>query len=188
MCLADCRQGREQGRGHGADFPLFLVHMQLHDFIARHELLGFSVIHAVEKMHTLFITAQHLRFNPERLTEFHFLIVADVGFRREEGVACSAVSFVITDIAEECIKPVTEGDEISGICHVAVIVEPCRKDFALVEFDLVSREITWSQSISRFVEPEEIADMCLFLASPAAKMVNGQDIAVDGHLETMHIR
>ena len=45
-----------------------------------------------------------------------------------------------------------------------------------------------SQSISRFVEPEEIADICLFLASPAGKMVNGQAIAVDGHLETMHIR
>jgi NAD(P)-dependent dehydrogenase (short-subunit alcohol dehydrogenase family) len=48
--------------------------------------------------------------------------------------------------------------------------------------------MVWSQSISRFVEPEEIADMCVFLASPEAKMVNGQAIAVDGHLETMHIR
>ena len=37
------------------------------------------------------------------------------------------------------------------------------------------------------VEPEEIADMCLFLASPAAKMVTGQAIAVDGHSETFHI-
>ena len=57
-----------------------------------------------------------------------------------------------------------------------------------VEREVIAREITWSQSIPRFVEPEEIADMCLFLASPAAKMVNGQAIAVDGHLETMHIR
>ena len=57
-----------------------------------------------------------------------------------------------------------------------------------VERAVIAREITWSQSIPRFVEPEEIADMCLFLASPAARMVNGQAIAVDGHLETMHIR
>ena len=57
-----------------------------------------------------------------------------------------------------------------------------------VGFEVVAREMTWSQSIPRFVEPDEIADMCLFLASPAAKMVNGQAIAVDGHLETMHIR
>jgi NAD(P)-dependent dehydrogenase (short-subunit alcohol dehydrogenase family) len=57
-----------------------------------------------------------------------------------------------------------------------------------VDFSVIETEMVGSQSISRFVEPEEIADMCLFLASPAAKMVNGQAIAVDGHLETMHIR
>ena len=57
-----------------------------------------------------------------------------------------------------------------------------------VGFEVVAKEMVWSQSISRFVEPDEIADMCLYLASPAAKMVNGQAIAVDGHLETMHIR
>jgi NAD(P)-dependent dehydrogenase (short-subunit alcohol dehydrogenase family) len=57
-----------------------------------------------------------------------------------------------------------------------------------VDFDVVAKEMVWSQSISRLVEPQEIADMCLFLASPAAKMVNGQAIAVDGYLETMHIR
>jgi NAD(P)-dependent dehydrogenase (short-subunit alcohol dehydrogenase family) len=57
-----------------------------------------------------------------------------------------------------------------------------------VPFEVVAKEIVWAQSISRFVEPDEIADMCLFLASPAASMVNGQAIAVDGHLETMHIR
>ena len=61
-------------------------------------------------------------------------------------------------------------------------------DMRGVPFDVVAKEMVWSQSISRFVEPGEIADMCLFLSSPAAKMVNGQAIAVDGHLETMHIR
>jgi NAD(P)-dependent dehydrogenase (short-subunit alcohol dehydrogenase family) len=57
-----------------------------------------------------------------------------------------------------------------------------------VDFAVIEKEMVWAQSIPRFVEPDEIADMCLFLASPAAKMVNGQAIAVDGHLETMHIR
>ena len=57
-----------------------------------------------------------------------------------------------------------------------------------VPFDVVANEWNLSHSISRFVEPEEIADMCLFLASPAAKMVTGQAIAVDGHTETFHIR
>jgi NAD(P)-dependent dehydrogenase (short-subunit alcohol dehydrogenase family) len=56
-----------------------------------------------------------------------------------------------------------------------------------VALDIVHQEYLQSQSIKRFVKPEEIADMCVFLASPAAKMVNGQVIAVDGHTETFHI-
>jgi len=56
-----------------------------------------------------------------------------------------------------------------------------------VSMDVVRREYIQSQSIKRFVKPQEIADMCLFLASPAAKMVTGQAIGVDGHTETFHI-
>jgi NAD(P)-dependent dehydrogenase (short-subunit alcohol dehydrogenase family) len=56
-----------------------------------------------------------------------------------------------------------------------------------VSLDLVHKEYLQSQSIKRFVKPDEIADMCLFLASPAARMVTGQAIAVDGHTETFHI-
>jgi NAD(P)-dependent dehydrogenase (short-subunit alcohol dehydrogenase family) len=56
-----------------------------------------------------------------------------------------------------------------------------------VAAELVQREYVESQSIPRFVKPSEIADMCAFLASPDASMVNGQVIAVDGHTETFHI-
>jgi len=51
----------------------------------------------------------------------------------------------------------------------------------------VTAEYLSGQSITRFVEPEEIADMCRFLASPAARMVSGQAIAVDGHTETFRL-
>jgi NAD(P)-dependent dehydrogenase (short-subunit alcohol dehydrogenase family) len=57
-----------------------------------------------------------------------------------------------------------------------------------VPFDEVAKQIVGGQSIARFVEPDEIADLALFLASPQAKMINGQVIAVDGHTETFHIR
>jgi NAD(P)-dependent dehydrogenase (short-subunit alcohol dehydrogenase family) len=56
-----------------------------------------------------------------------------------------------------------------------------------IAFDAIQTEYVQSQSIKRFVKPEEIADLCLFLASPAAKMISGQAIAVDGNTETFHI-
>ena len=61
-------------------------------------------------------------------------------------------------------------------------------DLRGVAFDVVAKEIVANQSISRFVEPGEVAELCLFLASPRAFMINGQDIAIDGHIETFHIR
>jgi NAD(P)-dependent dehydrogenase (short-subunit alcohol dehydrogenase family) len=57
-----------------------------------------------------------------------------------------------------------------------------------VPFDVVAKEMVRNQSIARFTEPEEVAELCLFLASPKAAMINGQDIAIDGHLEAFHIR
>ena len=51
----------------------------------------------------------------------------------------------------------------------------------------VEREYVEGQSIPRFAQPTEIAEVCAFLASPSASMVNGQVIAVDGHTETFHI-
>jgi NAD(P)-dependent dehydrogenase (short-subunit alcohol dehydrogenase family) len=51
----------------------------------------------------------------------------------------------------------------------------------------IEREYVEGQSIARFVQADEIADMCLFLASDAARMVSGQAIAVDGYTETFHL-
>lgn len=53
--------------------------------------------------------------------------------------------------------------------------------------DAVRAEYLAGQSISRFVEPAEIAQLCVYLASPAARMVSGQAIAIDGHTETYHL-
>jgi NAD(P)-dependent dehydrogenase (short-subunit alcohol dehydrogenase family) len=51
----------------------------------------------------------------------------------------------------------------------------------------VTREYVGGQSIARWVQPGEIAEVCVFLASDAAAMISGQAIAVDGHTETFHI-
>jgi NAD(P)-dependent dehydrogenase (short-subunit alcohol dehydrogenase family) len=53
---------------------------------------------------------------------------------------------------------------------------------------LVAAELVNGQSLARFVEAEEVANLALFLTSPAAFMINGQDIAIDGHIETFHIK
>jgi NAD(P)-dependent dehydrogenase (short-subunit alcohol dehydrogenase family) len=50
----------------------------------------------------------------------------------------------------------------------------------------IRADYTTGVSLKRFVRPEEIADMALFLASPAASMISGQAISVDGHTETFH--
>lgn len=52
---------------------------------------------------------------------------------------------------------------------------------------VVAAEYVAGQSIKRFVEPTEIADLCVFLASSAASMITGQAIGLDGHTETYHI-
>lgn len=57
-----------------------------------------------------------------------------------------------------------------------------------VPFDVVAREIVSNQSIERLIEPDEVADLCVFLASDKARMINGEAIAIDGHAETFHIK
>ena len=57
-----------------------------------------------------------------------------------------------------------------------------------VPFDVVAAEIVNNQSIARFTEAEEVAALAVYLASPQAFMINGQDIAIDGHVETFHIK
>ncbi|MCU1360361.1 MAG: 3-oxoacyl-[acyl-carrier-protein] reductase, partial [Ilumatobacteraceae bacterium] len=53
--------------------------------------------------------------------------------------------------------------------------------------EVVEREYLSGQSIKRFVEPNEIADLCVFLASASASMISGQAIGLDGHTETYHL-
>lgn len=57
-----------------------------------------------------------------------------------------------------------------------------------VPFEVVAREIVGNQSLERLTEAHEVAALAVFLASPAAFMINGQDIAIDGHVETFHIK
>ncbi len=50
----------------------------------------------------------------------------------------------------------------------------------------VHAEYTSGTSMRRFAKASEIADLCQYLASDAAKFISGQAIPVDGHTETYH--
>ncbi len=52
--------------------------------------------------------------------------------------------------------------------------------------DTVRTEYTSGTSMRRFAKASEIADLCQYLASDAAKFISGQAISVDGHTETYH--
>lgn len=52
--------------------------------------------------------------------------------------------------------------------------------------DIIYTDYTSGSSLRRFAEPQEIAALCLYLSSDAAKFVSGQAIAVDGNTETYH--
>ncbi len=49
--------------------------------------------------------------------------------------------------------------------------------------EVIRRAYEAGVSLRRFCAPQDIAAMAVFLASPAARMVTGQAIAVDGHTE-----
>jgi len=80
-----------------------------------------------------------------------------------------------------CICP----GSVNGSRMASVIAEEA--DLRGLTIDTVTEEYLAGQSIRRFVEPEDVADLCRFLASPAASMISGQAIGVDGHTETYHL-
>jgi 3-hydroxybutyrate dehydrogenase len=50
----------------------------------------------------------------------------------------------------------------------------------LSEAEVVERVMLTEPAIKRLVEPEEVAEMALFLCSPAASFVNGASLTLDG--------
>jgi 3-hydroxybutyrate dehydrogenase len=50
----------------------------------------------------------------------------------------------------------------------------------LSEAAVVERVMLTEPAIKRLIEPEEVAEVALFLCSPAASFVNGASLALDG--------
>jgi NAD(P)-dependent dehydrogenase (short-subunit alcohol dehydrogenase family) len=54
-----------------------------------------------------------------------------------------------------------------------------------VAFEEVATEWKQQASLRTFIDPDDIADLILFLCSPAAKRITGAVVPIDGHLETL---
>lgn len=54
--------------------------------------------------------------------------------------------------------------------------------------DYIRRMYTRGVSMGRFQDPDEIADLILYLTSAHARSINGQLLSVDGHTETLYPR
>ncbi len=92
-----------------------------------------------------------------------------------------AIEFGPHEVRCNCICPGTvRGDRMDRV----IAAEATQRG---ITTEQVTSEYLQGQSIKRFVDPSEIADLALFLASPAAKMINGQAIGVDGNTETYHL-
>jgi NAD(P)-dependent dehydrogenase (short-subunit alcohol dehydrogenase family) len=82
-------------------------------------------------------------------------------------------------IRVNCICPgAVEGDRIDRVIAAEALKSNRSPD--QVRAQIVSRA-----SLRQFVKPDDIAAMILFLTSPAGARISGQEIAIDGHTETL---
>jgi NAD(P)-dependent dehydrogenase (short-subunit alcohol dehydrogenase family) len=54
-----------------------------------------------------------------------------------------------------------------------------------VDLEVVRAGYLRQASLRRFVPPEDIASLAIYLASPAGALISGQVIGIDGHTETL---
>jgi len=82
-------------------------------------------------------------------------------------------------IRVNCLCPgAVEGDRIDRV--IAAEALKTNRSAEQVRAQIVSRS-----SLRQFVKPDDIAAMILVLTSPAGARISGQEIAIDGHTETL---
>lgn len=78
-----------------------------------------------------------------------------------------------------CPGPVA-GERLNRVAHAGAAA-------AGVDIGTYVQSFVEGQSIARPVHEDEVAGLCVFLASPAASMITGQAIAIDGHTQTLRL-
>ena len=54
-----------------------------------------------------------------------------------------------------------------------------------ISFDEMQSRMVGNQSIKQLIPPQELADLTVYLASPRASSISGQDISVDGDMQSL---
>ena len=54
---------------------------------------------------------------------------------------------------------------------------------ANISFDEMQDRVLANQSIKRLIPPQQLADLAVYLASPRASLISGQELAVDGDMQ-----
>jgi 3-oxoacyl-[acyl-carrier protein] reductase len=69
-----------------------------------------------------------------------------------------------------------DGIRVNGLSPGLIDVDRTRTE----EWERIEREVIESTPLGRLGQPEEVADACCFLASPASSFVTGQVLHVNG--------
>ena len=103
------------------------------------------------------------------------------------GPAYSASKAGVISLVQTAASALTgTGLRINAICPGLIETGMTRAIFERAESRGTSDKIGQLNPLRRAGQPEEIAEMALFLASDASSYVNGQAISVDGGLSSMH--
>src|SRR5438045_3853875 len=81
----------------------------------------------------LFVAPGELRLDDEGLARFHLAVLVEMGLSGEERASGCAVIIIIANEPEEGVEPITESEQVIGIRHMAVVVDPCRLHDALMQ-------------------------------------------------------
>src|SRR3546814_7045940 len=80
----------------------------------------------------------------------------------------------------------TSGVRVNAVCPGLTETEITKPTFDYAKAKDVTHKLGQLNPLRRAAQPEELANVALFLASDQASYVNGQAIAVDGGLSASH--
>jgi NAD(P)-dependent dehydrogenase (short-subunit alcohol dehydrogenase family) len=96
---------------------------------------------------------------------------SNISYAASKGAAIAVTRVAATELAP---FDITVNSVCPGVTRTALVDRMIEQNPAIID-EIVSRSV-----LRRFMEPSDIADAVLFLASPLSRHITGQSINVDG--------